>query len=60
VIAVFDRVVVNDSGVNGAGEVTDYAGWLGKFPQTGKLPNYALAIVVGVVVIAAVAFGYRG
>jgi NADH-quinone oxidoreductase subunit L len=60
VVAVFDRVVVNDSGVNGTGEVTDFAGWLGKYQQTGKLPNYALAVVVGVVVIAAVAFGYRG
>jgi NADH-quinone oxidoreductase subunit L len=60
VVAVFDRVVVNDTGVNGAGEATDYAGWLAKFPQTGKLPNYALAIVVGVIVIAAIAFGYRG
>jgi NADH-quinone oxidoreductase subunit L len=59
-VAVFDRVVVNDSGVNGTGEVTDFAGWLGKHQQTGKLPNYALAVVVGVVVIAAVAFGYRG
>jgi NADH-quinone oxidoreductase subunit L len=60
VVALFDRIVVNDSGVNGTGELTDYAGWLGKHPQTGKLPNYALAIVVGIIVIAAVAFGYRG
>jgi NADH-quinone oxidoreductase subunit L len=60
VVAVFDRVVVNDSGVNGTGELTGFAGWLGKHAQTGKLPNYALAVVVGVVVIAAVAFGYRG
>jgi NADH-quinone oxidoreductase subunit L len=60
VVAVFDRVVVNDSGVNGTGEATDYAGKLAKYPQTGKLPNYALAIVVGVILIAAVAFGYRG
>jgi NADH-quinone oxidoreductase subunit L len=59
VVAVFDRVVVNDSGVNGTGEATGFLGWLGKFPQTGKIPNYALAIIVGVVVIAAVAFGYR-
>ncbi len=59
-VAVFDRVVVNDSGVNGTGELTGFVGWLGKHAQTGKLPNYALAVVVGVVVIAAVAFGYRG
>jgi len=58
-VAVFDRAVVNDSGVNGTGEATNYFGWLGKHVQTGKIPNYALAIVVGVVVIAVVAFGYR-
>ncbi len=60
VVAWFDRAVVNDTGVNGTGEATSFLGWLGKFPQTGKLPNYALAIVVGVAVIAIVAFGYRG
>ncbi|MDE3096165.1 MAG: NADH-quinone oxidoreductase subunit L [Chloroflexota bacterium] len=59
-VAVFDRAVVNDSGVNGTGELTSFFGWIGKYQQTGKIPNYALAIVIGVVVIAAVAFGYRG
>ncbi len=59
VVAVFDRVVVNDSGVNGTGEATGFLGWLGKYSQTGNLPNYALGIVVGIVVIAIVAFGYR-
>ncbi len=59
VIAVFDRAIVNDTGVNGTGEATSFFGWLGKFQQTGRVPNYALAIVVGVIVIAAVAFGYR-
>jgi NADH-quinone oxidoreductase subunit L len=60
VVALFDRVIVNDTGVNGTGEATDYAGFLAKFQQTGRVPNYALALVIGVVVIAAVAFGYRG
>ncbi|MBI2724387.1 MAG: NADH-quinone oxidoreductase subunit L [Chloroflexi bacterium] len=60
VVAVFDRAVVNDSGVNGTGEATDFAGHLARYQQTGKIPNYALAIVIGVVVIAIVAFGYRG
>ena len=58
-VAVFDRAVVNDSGVIGTGQATNYLAWLGKFSQTGKVPNYALAIVVGVVVITIVAFGYR-
>ena len=58
-VAVFDRVVVNDTGVNGTGEATGFLGWSGKFLQTGRLPNYALVLVVGVTVIVAVAFGYR-
>jgi NADH-quinone oxidoreductase subunit L len=58
-IAIFDRAVVNDTGVNGTGEVTDYAGEWGKKLQTGRLPNYALMMAVGVVVLAIVAFGYR-
>jgi NADH-quinone oxidoreductase subunit L len=60
VVAVFDRVIVNDTGVDGPGEATGFLAWAGKYAQTGKLPNYALGIVIGVVVIAAVAFGYRG
>ena len=59
-VAVFDREVVNDSGVQGTGEATSFFGWAGKFLQTGKLPNYALAIAIGIAVIAIVAFGYRG
>jgi NADH:ubiquinone oxidoreductase subunit 5 (subunit L)/multisubunit Na+/H+ antiporter MnhA subunit len=59
VVAVFDRVVVNDTGVNGTGDATGFMGWLGKHQQTGNVPNYALAIVVGIIVIAIVAFGYR-
>jgi NADH-quinone oxidoreductase subunit L len=58
-VAWFDRAVVNDSGVNGTGEVTDFAAKLAKYHQTGKLPNYALGVVIGVVVITIVAFGYR-
>ncbi|HYM16251.1 MAG TPA: NADH-quinone oxidoreductase subunit L [Dehalococcoidia bacterium] len=60
VVAWFDRAVVNDAGVQGTGEATGFFGWMGKFTQTGKLPNYALAMVIGVVVIVLVAFGYRG
>ena len=60
VVAVFDRAIVNDTGVQGTGEATSYLGWVAKFQQTGKIPNYAAAIVIGVVVVAAVAFGYRG
>ncbi len=60
VIAFFDRNVVNDTGVNGAGDVANGAGFLLKFQQTGKLPNYALAMVLGVVVIAIVGYSVKG
>ncbi len=59
VMAWFDRVIVNDTGVNGTAEATGLAGWLLKFQQTGKLPNYALAIVVGVVTLAIIGLAMR-
>ena len=52
-IALFDRAVVNDMGVNGAGAVAVVAGDKLKYTETGKLPNYLLAMGIGV--IAAVA-----
>jgi NADH-quinone oxidoreductase subunit L len=60
VIALFDRNVVNDTGVNGPGEATNGLGWVLKFAQTGKLPNYAFAIIVGVIVIALAGYAARG
>jgi len=30
-----------------------------KFQQTGKLPNYALAMVIGIVALALVAFSLK-
>jgi NADH-quinone oxidoreductase subunit L len=59
-IAFFDRVVVNDTGVNGPGEVTNDVGFLLKLQQTGRLPNYALAMVLGVTVIVIVGFSVKG
>lgn len=52
-IAWFDRVVVNDTGVDGSAGATYLAGYELKLTETGKLPNYALAIAAGVVVIIA-------
>ncbi|HXG35750.1 MAG TPA: NADH-quinone oxidoreductase subunit L [Dehalococcoidia bacterium] len=54
IIAWFDRNVVNDTGVDGSGGLAAFSGFTMKFSQTGKLPNYALGIVVGVIVLAAV------
>jgi len=59
ILAWFDRSVVNDTGVNGPAEATGLMAYLLKFQQTGKLPNYALAIVVGVVALALVAFSLK-
>ncbi len=58
-LAWFDRNVVNDTGVNGPAYTTGFVSYLMKFQQTGKLPNYALAIVIGVVALALVAFSLK-
>ena len=54
-IAWFDRVVINDTGVNGGGLLARFAGERLKYQQTGVLPNYALYIVLGVVVLSTIA-----
>jgi len=56
VVAWFDRNVVNDTGVDGTAAVPRVTGYVLKFHETGKLPNYALGIAVGVIVLAVVAF----
>ncbi len=50
-IAWFDRTVVNDTGVDGSAGLGYLAGNELKLTETGKIPNYALAIAAGVVVI---------
>jgi len=54
VIAWFDRNVVNDTAVDGSAGLGVFTGFGMKFLETGKLPNYALAIAAGVVVVAIV------
>jgi NADH-quinone oxidoreductase subunit L len=56
VVAWYDRAVVNDTGVNGPADLTRYGGFLLKYHETGRMPNYALFMVGGVVVLAVVAF----
>ncbi len=48
-VSWFDRYVVNDTGVDGSAQVTGYSGFLLKHLQTGRMPNYALALALGVV-----------
>ena len=57
-IALFDRVVVNDTGVNGTGAIPVVAGDKLKYIETGKLPNYALAMAIGVLAAAAAALTF--
>ncbi|MEE8346991.1 MAG: NADH-quinone oxidoreductase subunit L [Dehalococcoidia bacterium] len=54
VLAWFDRNMVNDTGVDGTAGLGVFTGFGMKFLQTGKLPNYAMAIVTGVIVLAIV------
>jgi NADH-quinone oxidoreductase subunit L len=59
IVAWFDRNIVNDTGVDGSGALGVFAGFELKFLETGKLPNYALAIVSGVIVVAIVFMAVR-
>ena len=59
VISWFDRNVVNDTGVDGSAELGYFSGFGMKFLETGKLPNYALGISLGVIVIAIVFLAVR-
>jgi len=56
VVAYFEREVVNRAGVDGAAKLTDWIGYRLKFFQTGRIPNYAFAMLVGVVALTLVAF----
>jgi NADH-quinone oxidoreductase subunit L len=51
VVSWFDRYVVNDTGVDGSAQLTGYTGSVLKYIQTGRVPNYALAIAVGVIAL---------
>ena len=51
-MAIFDRIVVNDTGVNGTGRSVLLSGLRLRYIETGKVYNYALGMGVGVVVIA--------
>ena len=57
VVSWFDKRVVNETGIDGGAQALGYLGLRLKFLQTGRIPNYALAMAVGVIAIALVAFG---
>jgi len=54
ILAWFDRNVVNDTAVDGSAGLGVFVGFGMKFLETGRLPNYALAISLGVIVLAIV------
>ena len=51
-IAAFDRVVVNDTAVDGTGDSVKISGFRLKFVQTGRIYNYGMAMAAGVVVLS--------
>jgi NADH-quinone oxidoreductase subunit L len=56
-VAWFDKRVVNESGIDGSAQIVNYMGHRLRFLQTGRIPNYALAMATGVVVLAVIALG---
>ena len=58
-VRVFDRVVMNDIGVDGSGMLAVWTGRLLRPLQTGFVYNYALAIALGTAVLGAVALAGR-
>ncbi len=59
-VSWFDRYIVNDTGVDGSAQVTGFSGSMLKLLQSGKLPNYAMGIALGVVVLAFAGVLVRG
>jgi NADH-quinone oxidoreductase subunit L len=60
VVSWFDRYVVNDTGVDGSAQITGFSGGVLKYLQTGRVPNYAMAIALGVVGLAVAGLVVRG
>ncbi len=58
-VAWFDRMIVNDTGVNGPADVTRYAAYWLKYHVTGRLPDYALLMIVGIAGAGALGFLLR-
>ncbi len=51
IVSLFDRIVVNDVAVNGTGYSVFLSGFKLRYVETGKVYNYALAMVVGILVV---------
>ncbi len=53
-LAAFDRIVVNDTGVDGPAIMVRFSAFRARYMQSGRLYNYGLAMALGIVVLAAV------
>lgn len=47
-VALFDRLAINDTGVDGAGTSVMLTGFRLRYLETGKLYNYALGMLIGI------------
>ena len=59
IVARFDRLVVNDTGINGPANLTRWSGEWVRRHVTGRLPDYALLMVIGVAILGALGFLLR-
>ena len=50
--ATFDRVVVNDTAVDGSADSVKISGFRMKFVQTGRIYNYGMAMAAGIIVLS--------
>ena len=60
IVAWFDRMIVNDTGINAPADATRYAAYWLRYHVTGRIPDYALLMVVGVALAGGLAFLLRG
>ncbi|MEJ5220490.1 MAG: hypothetical protein WHT63_00610, partial [Tepidiforma sp.] len=60
IVSWFDRYVVNDTGVDGSAQITGFTGGVLKYLQTGRVPNYAMAVALGVIGLALAGLVVRG
>jgi NADH-quinone oxidoreductase subunit L len=60
IVSWFDRYVVNDTGVDGSAQLTGFTGGVLKYLQTGRVPNYAMAVAIGVIGLALAGLVVRG
>ena len=51
-VATFDRVVVNDTAVDGSADSVKSSGFRIKFMQTGRIYNYGMAMAAGVIALS--------